>query len=443
MATVRPALAAGNRVAEHRQPSFEELKQRIHSKLVDKLDLSRISELEGEVLRREIRAVVEHLCDAEQTMLNRSERERLIDEVLDEALGLGPLESLLKDPTISDILINGPKQVYVERRGKLEKVNVTFRDNEHLLQIIDRIVSKVGRRVDETCPMVDARMPDGSRFNAIIPPLALDGPAVSIRRFGKNPLRLEDLLAYKALTPEMVMLLEGAIRARLNIIISGGTGSGKTTLLNVLSSFIPNHERIITIEDAAELQLQQEHVVRLETRPPNIEGKGEITATDLVRNALRMRPERIIIGECRGPEALDMLQAMNTGHEGSMTTLHANSPRDAISRLETMIMMAGFELPVKAMRQQIASAVDLIVQVSRLQGGVRKVTHITEVVGMEQDTVVMQDIYSYVQDGVDEHGRAYGRFICQGVRPTFMPRLEAAGIRLPASAFRERVMLVD
>jgi len=443
MATVRPSLVAGNRLTEHRQPSFDELKQRIHSKLVDKLDLSRISELEGEVLRREIRAVVEQLCDAEQTMLNRSERERLIDEVLDEALGLGPLESLLKDPTISDILINGPKQVYVERRGKMEKVNVTFRDNEHLLQIIDRIVSKVGRRVDETCPMVDARMPDGSRFNAIIPPLALDGPAVSIRRFGKNPLRLEDLLAYKALTPEMVMLLEGAIRARLNIIISGGTGSGKTTLLNVLSSFIPNHQRIITIEDAAELQLQQEHVVRLETRPPNIEGKGEITATDLVRNALRMRPERIIIGECRGPEALDMLQAMNTGHEGSMTTLHANSPRDAISRLETMIMMAGFELPVKAMRQQIASAVDLIVQVSRLQGGARKVTHITEIVGMEQDTLVMQDIYSYVQDGVDENGRAYGRFICHGVRPTFMPRLEAAGIRLPASAFRERVMLVD
>ncbi|MGB9689929.1 CpaF family protein, partial [Thermogutta sp.] len=326
---MRP-MAPTARTSESRL-SFDELKQRIHSKLVDKLDLSKISQLEGEVLRREIRLLVEHLCDSENTMLNRSERERLIDEVLDETFGLGPLESLLKDPTISDILINGPKNVYVERRGKLEKTNVTFRDNEHLLQIIDRIISKVGRRVDETCPMVDARMPDGSRFNAIIPPLALDGPAVSIRRFGRNPLKLEDLLNLKALTPEMVMLLEGAIKARLNIIIAGGTGSGKTTLLNVLSSFIPNNERIVTIEDAAELQLQQEHVVRLETRPPNIEGKGAITATDLVRNALRMRPERIIIGECRGPEALDMLQAMNTGHEGSMTTLHANSPRDALA----------------------------------------------------------------------------------------------------------------
>ena len=338
------------RAADSKESGFEALKQRIHSKLVDKLDLSRVGELEGDVLRREIRLVVEHLCDTEDTLLNRNERERLIDEVLDETFGLGPLEVLLKDPTISDILINGPKNVYVERRGKMEKTNVTFRDNNHLMQIIDRIVSKVGRRVDETCPMVDARMPDGSRFNAIIPPLALDGAAVSIRRFGANPLKLEDLLNYKAFTPEMVMLLEGAIKARLNIIISGGTGSGKTTLLNTLSSFISNADRIVTIEDAAELQLQQDHVVRLETRPPNIEGKGAITATDLVRNALRMRPERIIIGECRGPETLDMLQAMNTGHEGSLTTLHANTPRDALARLETMIMMAGFELPLKAMR---------------------------------------------------------------------------------------------
>jgi len=384
---------------------------------------------------------VEHLCDSENTMLNRSERERLIDEVLDETFGLGPLEALLKDPTISDILINGPKNVYVERRGKLEKTNVCFRDNEHLLQIIDRIISKVGRRVDETCPMVDARMPDGSRFNAIIPPLALDGAAVSIRRFGRSPLKLEDLLNLKAFTPEMVMLLEGAIKARLNIIIAGGTGSGKTTLLNTLSSFIPNNERIITIEDAAELQLQQEHVVRLETRPPNIEGKGAITATDLVRNALRMRPERIIIGECRGPEALDMLQAMNTGHEGSMTTLHANSPRDALARLETMIMMAGFELPLKAMRTQIASAVNLLIQANRLQGGVRRITHITEVVGLEQDTIITQDIFRFEQDGVDENGRAYGRFVATGIRPTFMPRLEARGIKLPPSIFRQRTMM--
>lgn len=422
---------------------YETLKRRIHNKLVDKLDLTRVGDLQGDTLRREIRLVVEHLCDTEDTLLNRSERDRLIEEVLDETLGFGPLEFLLKDSSISDILINGPKNIYVERRGKLEKTAVEFRDNKHLLQIIDRIVSRVGRRVDEVCPMVDARLPDGSRVNAIIPPLALDGAAVSIRRFGANPLKLEDLLNYKAFTPEMVMLLEGAIKARLNVIVSGGTGSGKTTLLNTLSSFIPNHERVVTIEDAAELQLQQEHVVRLETRPPNIEGKGAVTATDLVRNALRMRPERIIIGECRGPEALDMLQAMNTGHDGSLTTLHANTPRDALARLETMIMMSGFEMPMRAMRQQISSAVDLIIQASRLQGGPRRVTYITEVVGMEQDTVIMQDIYQYIQEGIDENGRARGRFEATGVRPTFMDRLESCGVRLPASAFRQRVMLKD
>ncbi len=438
-----PKLTMPIRSADPKESNFEELKQRIHAKLVDKLDLSRVGELEGDTLRREIRLVVEHLCDTEDTLLNRNERERLVSEVLDETFGLGPLEMLLKDPTISDILINGPKNIYCERRGKMEKTNVVFRDNNHLMQIIDRIISRVGRRVDETCPMVDARMIDGSRFNAIIPPLALDGACVSIRRFGANPLKLEDLLNFKAFTPEMVMLMEGAIKARLNILISGGTGSGKTTLLNTLSSFIPNTDRIVTIEDAAELQLQQDHVVRLETRPPNIEGKGAITATDLVKNALRMRPERIIIGECRGAEALDMLQAMNTGHEGSMTTLHANSPRDALSRLETMIMMAGFELPLKAMRTQIASAIDLVIQASRLQGGARKVTAITEVVGMEQDTVVMQDVYRYDKDGVDENGRAYGKFVATGIRPAFMGRLEQAGVRLPSSAFRERVMLED
>jgi pilus assembly protein CpaF len=433
----------GRSAPEAKEDNFEALKQRIHSKLVDKLDLSRNGELEGDKLRREIRLVVEHLCDTQDTLLNRNERERLIEEVLDETFGLGPLETLLKDPSISDILINGPKNIYCERRGKMEKTDVVFRDNDHLMQVIDRIISKVGRRVDETCPMVDARMSDGSRFNAIIPPLALDGAAVSIRRFGSNPLKLEDLLNYKAFTPEMVMLLEGAIKARLNIIISGGTGSGKTTLLNTLSSFISNGDRIVTIEDAAELQLQQDHVVRLETRPPNIEGKGEIRATDLVRNALRMRPERIIIGECRGPETLDMLQAMNTGHEGSLTTIHANTPRDAVARIETMIMMAGFELPLKAMRTQIASAVDLIVQATRLQGGPRKITYITEVVGMEQDTVVMQDVYRFNKQGIDENGRAYGQFVSTGIRPTFMDRLESAGVRLPSSAFRERVMMED
>ena len=439
MKTLTPARSAESAKAEE----FESLKRRIHNKLVDKLDLTKVGDLQGDVLRREIRLVIEHLCDTEDTLLNRNERDRLIEEVLDETLGFGPLEFLLKDATISDILINGPKQVYVERRGKLERASIEFRDDKHLLQIIDRIVSRVGRRVDEVCPMVDARLPDGSRVNAIIPPLALDGPAVSIRRFGANPLRLEDLLNYKAFTPEMVMLLEGAIKARTNILIAGGTGSGKTTLLNTLSSFIPNTERIVTIEDAAELQLQQDHIVRLETRPPNIEGKGAITATDLVRNALRMRPERIIIGECRGPEALDMLQAMNTGHDGSLTTIHANTPRDAIARLETMIMMAGFEMPIKAMRQQISSAVQLVIQASRLQGGPRRVTHVTEVVGMEQDTVVMQDIYRYIQEGIDESGRARGHFEASGIRPTFMHRLESAGVRLPASAFRQRIMLKD
>ncbi len=423
--------------------SFEELKRLIHGKLVDKLDLSRVSDLEGDTLRREIRLVVERLCDTENPLLNRMERERLIDEVLDETFGFGPLEVLLKDPTISDILINGPHKIFVERRGKMEKSDVKFRDNEHLLQIIDRIVSKIGRRVDETSPMVDARLPDGSRVNAIIPPLALDGPSVSIRRFGANPLKLEDLLNYKAFTPEMAMLMEACIKARLNIVISGGTGCGKTTLLNTLSSFIPHEERIVTIEDAAELQLQQDHVVRLETRPPNIEGKGSITTRDLVRNALRMRPERIIIGECRGGETLDMLQAMNTGHAGSMTTLHANTPRDAQARLETMIMMSGMELPMKAMRQQISSAVDAIIQANRLQGGPRKVTSITEVMNMEQDMIIMQDVFRYKQLGIDQNGRAYGQFEATGVRPSFVSRLEAAGIKLPSNLFQERVLLRD
>ncbi len=432
-----------NGVSRDGTKSFEDLKRLIHGKLVDKLDLSRVSDLAGDTLRREIRLVVERLCDTENPLLNRMERERLIDEVLDETFGFGPLEMLLKDPTVSDILINGPHKIYVERRGKLEKTDVKFRDNDHLMQIIDRIVSKVGRRVDETSPMVDARLPDGSRVNAIIPPLALDGPSMSIRRFGANPLKLEDLLNFKAFTPEMAMLMEACIKARLNIVISGGTGCGKTTLLNTLSSFIPHDERIVTIEDAAELQLQQDHVVRLETRPANIEGKGAVNMRDLVRNALRMRPERIIIGECRGGEALDMLQAMNTGHAGSMTTLHANTPRDAQARLETMIMMAGMELPIKAMRQQICSAVDLIVQANRLQGGPRKITTITEVMNMEQDTIIMQDIFRFKQLGIDQNGRAFGQFEATGVRPAFVSRLEAAGIKLPTNLFQERVLLRD
>jgi pilus assembly protein CpaF len=423
--------------------NFDDLKRQIHAKLVDKLDLSRVSDLQGDTLRREIRLVVERLCDTENPLLNRMERERLIDEVLDETFGFGPLEMLLKDPTISDILVNGPFKIYVERRGKLEKSEVKFRDNDHLMQIIDRIVSKVGRRVDETTPLVDARLPDGSRVNAVIQPIALDGASLSIRRFGSNPLRLEDLLNFKAFTPEMAMLMEAAIKARLNIVISGGTGSGKTTLLNTLSSFIPHDERVVTIEDAAELQLQQDHVVRLETRPANIEGKGAIMTRDLVKNALRMRPERIIIGECRGGETLDMLQAMNTGHSGSMTTLHANQPRDAQARLETMIMMAGTELPLKAMRQQISSAVDIIIQANRLQGGPRKITSITEVMGMEQDVIIMQEIFRYKQLGLDQNGRCYGQFEATGVRPTFVSRLEAAGIKLPTNLFAERVLMRD
>jgi pilus assembly protein CpaF len=436
----------GTRPVSQLQPqakSFDDLKKHIHSKLVEKLDFTRVKDLSSDAMRRDIRRVIEHLCDTENPLLNRIERERLIEEILDETLGFGPLEPLLKDPTISDILVNGPQRIFVERRGKLELSDVKFRDGEHLLQIIDRIVSKVGRRVDETNPLVDARLPDGSRVNAVIPPIALDGASVSIRRFGSNPLKLEDLLNYKAFTPEMAMLMEASIKARLNIVISGGTGCGKTTLLNTLSSFIPNDERVITIEDAAELQLQQEHVVRLETRPPNIEGKGAITTRDLVKNALRMRPERIIIGECRGGETLDMLQAMNTGHAGSMTTLHANSVRDGMARVETMIMMAGFELPIKAMRQQIASAVDLVIQANRLQGGPRKVTSITEVMNMEQDIIIMQEIFRFKQLGIDQNGRAYGQFEATGVRPSFINRLESKGIKLPANMFAERILQRD
>lgn len=435
-----PAAPRANRNGTSSADDFDALKRHIHSKLVDKLDLTRLGELEGDTLRREIRLVVEHLCDTENPLLNRSERETLIEEVLDETFGFGPLEILMKEDGVADIMINGPKNVFVEKDGRIQKSNVTFRDNDHLLQILDRIVSKVGRRIDETTPMCDARLPDGSRLNAIIPPLALDGPSLTIRKFGSNPLTLERLLNFGAFTPEMVMFLEGAIKARLNMIISGGTGSGKTTLLNTLSSFIPHDQRIVTIEDAAELQLQQDHVLRLETRPANIEGKGRIGATELVKNSLRMRPDRVIIGECRGPETLDMLQAMNTGHEGSLTTIHANTPRDAVSRLETMISMGGVDIPLKAVRQQFSAAVDIIIQANRLQGGPRKVTHITEVLNMEQDTVIMQDIFLFVQDGIDENGRAYGHFESTGVRPACMDRLESAGVRLPANLFAARVL---
>jgi pilus assembly protein CpaF len=429
--------------ADPAQVQYETLKRLIHTRLIDRLDMNRIAEIDPKTLRNEIRGVVEQLCDTENPMLNRNERQRLVNEVLDETFGFGPLELLLKDDKIGDIMINGPKNVYVEKEGRIQKSEVCFRDNEHLLQIIDRIVSRVGRRVDETSPMVDARLPDGSRFNAIIPPLALDGPVVTIRMFGSKPLSQDDLLRYKAFTPEILTLMEGAMKARLNVIISGGTGSGKTTLLNTLSRFIQPDHRVITIEDAAELQLQQDHVVRLETRPPNIEGRGAVTATDLVKNALRMRPDRIIIGECRGAETLDMIQAMNTGHEGSMTTVHANTPRDALSRLETMVSMAGLELPIRALRAQFSSAVDLIIQASRLQGGPRKVTSVAEVIGMEGDTIIMQEIFAFRQLGIDANGRAFGEFIATGIRPSFMDRLEQAGCRLPQDLFFQRVLLKD
>ncbi len=417
---------------------FDSLKRTIHTKLVERIDHERANQLDPTTLRDELRGVVDSLIDAENPMLNRPERRRLVEEILDETFGLGPLELLLKDDKIGDIMINGPKKVFIEKGGTIQRSNVVFRDNDHLLQIIDRIVSRVGRRVDETSPMCDARLADGSRVNAIIPPLALDGAVLTIRMFGSKPLDQDDLLRFRAFTPEMLALLEAAMKARLNIIISGGTGSGKTTLLNTLSSFIQNTHRIITIEDAAELQLQQEHVVRLETRPPNIEGKGAVTATDLVKNALRMRPDRIIIGECRGAETLDMIQAMNTGHEGSMTTVHANTPRNALSRLETMISMAGLELPIRALRNQFSSAVDVIIQASRLQGGPRKVTSITEVVGMEGDTIIMQEIFAFKQTGVNENSRAVGEFIATGIRPTFMDRLEQSGCHLPPDLFRQR-----
>ena len=426
-----------------RLSQLQDLKTRIHRKMVDRLDLSNIDGLAKDTLQKQIRDVVVELCDEENALLNHQECERLIAEVMDETFGLGPLEVLLADATITDILVNGPHHIYIERRGRLEQTEVNFKDDTHLLHIIDKIVSKVGRRCDEVSPMVDARLQDGSRVNAIIPPLALDGPALSIRRFGTDPVRMKDLVEYKSIAPEMVDFLSACVLAKLNIMIVGGTGSGKTTLLNNLSSFIPANERIVTIEDAAELILQQPHTVRLETRPPNIEGKGQITQRDLLRNCLRMRPDRIIVGEVRGPEALDMLQAMNTGHEGSMTTIHANSTRDALSRLETMVSMSGFDLPIITVRQQFASAVNVIVQASRLKGGRRRVMSISEVMGMEGDMVTMQEIFCYKQEGVTANGNAYGSFWATGIRPTFFEHLESSGAGVSADIFEGQALLSD
>ena len=412
------------------------LKVTIHRNLIQKLNLDRMQNMDREAVRRDLTRTIESLGGGETTPMSLAEKERLTQELLDEVFGLGPLEPLLKDPTVSDILVNSSRDVFVERHGKLERTSASFRDEAHLRLIIDRIVSAVGRRVDESSPMVDARLADGSRVNAIISPLTLDGSCLSIRRFGVDRLTADDLLRNKSLTPNMLQFMEGCVRARLNILISGGTGSGKTTMLNILSSYISNRERIITIEDAAELQLRQEHVVRLETRPPNIEGQGAVRQRQLVINSLRMRPDRIVLGEVRGEEAVDMLQAMNTGHDGSLTTIHANTARDALSRLETMAAMSGLNLPEKAIRQQAASAINVIVQIARLSDGTRKVISISEITGMEGDVVTLQDVFSFKKAGISETGSVLGEFTPTGIRPRCTEQLAAAGIQLPPNMFR-------
>ena len=419
----------------HDDSAYQALKTSIHRKLLDRVDLEVMASLPPERLREEIRALVERLLAEEAIAINATERKQIVQDVEHEIMGLGPLESLLADPSISDILVNTYRQVFVERRGKLELTSTRFADNAHLLKIIDKIVSRVGRRIDESSPMVDARLPDGSRVNAIIPPLALDGPLLSIRRFAVIPLKTEDLLRLKTFTPEMAELLAGMVKAKLNILISGGTGTGKTTTLNVLSGYIPVTERIVTIEDAAELQLQQPHVVRLETRPSNIEGKGEVSQRALVKNSLRMRPDRIVLGEVRGGEALDMLQAMNTGHEGSMSTVHANTARDALSRLETMIGMAGVSLPSKAMRQQISSAITVVLQIGRLTDGKRKMVSIQEVTGMEGEMITMQEIFAFKQTGVAADGTVQGHFRATGIRPKFVERIRSHGVPIRDELF--------
>jgi pilus assembly protein CpaF len=417
------------------RPQYIELKANVHRKLLNRLNLEALASVERSRAEAEIRTLLFELIAEEGMPLSMSERDVILGEVIDEVFGLGPLEPLLRDPTISDILVNTYKQVYVERSGRLERLPTTFQDDKHLMRVIDRIVSGVGRRVDDSSPMVDARLPDGSRVNAIIPPLAVDGPLLSIRRFPAERLKAEDLLPIKSLTRPMLEFLEHCVKNRLNMLISGGTGAGKTTLLNVLSSFIPDRERIVTIEDAAELQLQQEHVGRLETRPPNVEGKGAIRQRQLVINSLRMRPDRIVIGEVRGEEALDMLQAMNTGHDGSLTTIHANTPRDALSRIETMISMGAMNLPERAMRQQIASAIQIVVQQTRMSDGTRKVTSISEITGMEGDVITMQEIFCFEKLGLSQDGRVIGRFRATGVRPKACERLKASGVHLPGDMF--------
>ncbi len=416
---------------------YYELKTRIHDRLLSMIDLSLLDSLDEAMIRQEIRRLVERILaeDKNSIPLNYNERERLFKEIQYEVMGLGPLEPFLQDPTVSDILVNTHRQIYVERFGKLELTEAGFKDDAHLRRIIDKIVSAVGRRIDESCPMVDARLPDGSRVNAIIPPLAIDGPILSVRRFAVEPLELEDLIQLKALTPEIGELVKGIVKAKLNILISGGTGTGKTTLLNVLSRFIPSNERIVTIEDSAELQLKQEHVVRLETRPPNIEGKGEVTQRDLVRNSLRMRPDRIIVGEVRGGEVLDMLQAMNTGHDGSLSTIHANSPRDALMRLETLAAMTGLNIQSVFIRKYISSALNIIIHLARLVDGSRKIMSFQEIAGMEGDTITVQEIFSFEQTGIDAEGKVKGRFRAKGIRPRFVDKFRALNIPIPYDLF--------
>jgi pilus assembly protein CpaF len=416
---------------------FEQVKTDVHRSLLAQLDLEKLSAATNGSAKQAVAALIVEILAKEKILLNAAEKDRLQAELLDEVFGLGPLEVLLGDPTISDIMVNGKDQVYIERAGILHKVNVKFRDDRHLLQIIDRIVGAVGRRVDESSPMVDARLPDGSRVNAIIPPLALDGPALSIRRFGTTPLTAERLLGLKTISSAMLEILAAAVRSRISILISGGTGAGKTTFLNMLSKYIPETERLVTIEDAAELQMQQENVVRLETRPPNVEGAGAVRQRQLLINSLRMRPDRIIIGEVRGEEAFDMLQAMNTGHEGSMTTIHANTSRDALARLESMVAMANFNLPEKAVRQQIAAAIGLVVQVARMSDGSRRVVNLAEITGMENDIVSMQDIFTFVRRGIGPNGAVIGSFRPSGVRPKFLEKLRVAGIHLPQELFEQ------
>ncbi|MHC4949350.1 MAG: CpaF family protein [Planctomycetota bacterium] len=427
-------------LATRSSTELQGIRTSVHKRLLETLDLNEARRMPVDQLRHECLRRVDSLLNDQGTPLSSPEKQQLLGEVMDEIFGLGPLEEFLRDPEISDILVNGPRQVYLERHGVLEETDVEFRDDDHLVHVIQRIAARVGRRIDESSPMLDARLADGSRVNAIIPPLALDGPAVSIRRFGAEPIDIDRLLSLQSMTEELALFLQACVRAKMNVLISGGTGSGKTTLLNCLSKWIPNSERVVTIEDAAELKLQREHVVRLETRPANIEGKGQVTQRELLRNSLRMRPDRIIIGEVRGAEALDMLQAMNTGHEGSMTTVHANNPRDALMRIENMVSMAGFSMPIRAIRQQLSSALDLVVHLSRLTGGRRRIMSVAEVTAMEGDIVCLQDLFVFRQTGIDAEGHARGQFEARGVRPMILDRMIAEGFDLPRNLFERRVL---